>query len=525
MAKKPPAARKARAFAGSAKPPFREGRRVGAAPRDERLTVTLRLRRKSALPSPATGTRIKPVDYATFCEKFGADAKDVAIVERFAAAHGLAVSRVNLSERAVDLSGTVAAMEQAFQTRLSRYVAQGRSYRVRSGTIALPAQIAAIVEGVFGLDDRPRVTPHFYFARRVSGGRVIARAPTKGFTATEVAALYDFPKGFDGAGQTIAILEFGGGYAKTDLDAYFRKLKLKSPPVTAVSVDGGSNAPTGDPNSADTEVTLDIQVAGAVAPGSQIAVYFAPNSDSGFLNALYAAIHDNLRKPAIVSISWGAPETASTLQSLKDYDAACIDAAALGITVCVAAGDHGSADSDPPGKRALVDFPASSPHVLACGGTRLSAAKGRIVSETVWNNGDGWASGGGVSEVFKLPAYQKKAGVPKSANPGGKVGRGVPDVTGNGDGETGYRILVGGRWMVVGGTSAVAPLWAGLVALLNQATKKRLGLVNPTLYALAPGQGFRDITKGDNGAYAAKRGWDPCSGLGSPDGEALRKLL
>jgi kumamolisin len=526
MAKKPPVARGTRALAGSEKPPFREGRRVGAAPRDERITVTLRLRRKAPLPMPATGAKIEPVDYETFSREFGADPKDVAVVEHFASDHGLAVSRVSLGERAVDLSGTVAAMERAFSTKLSRYVARGRAYRVRSGTLALPAPLAAIVEGVFGLDDRPRVTPHFYFARRpIRGGPVIANARTPGFAATDVAALYNFPKGFDGTGQTIAILEFGGGYAKADLDAYFKKLKVKSPKVTAVSVDGASNAPTGDPNSADTEVSLDIEVAGAVAPGTQIAVYFAPNSDSGFINALYAAIHDNLRKPAIVSLSWGSPETGSTLQSLKDYDAACVDAAALGITICVAAGDHGSADSDPPGKRALVDFPASSPHVLACGGTRLSAAKGKIVSETVWNNGDGWASGGGVSEIFKLPVWQKNAGVPKSANPGGKVGRGVPDVTGNGDGETGYRILVGGKWLVVGGTSAVAPLWAGLIALLNQATKKRLGLVNPKLYALAPGQGFRDITSGNNGAYAAKPGWDPCSGLGSPDGEALRKAL
>jgi kumamolisin len=130
-----------------------------------------------------------------------------------------------------------------------------------------------------------------------------------------------------------------------------------------------------------------------------------------------------------------------------------------------------------------------------------------------------------VSEVFKLPDYQKKAGVPKAANPGGKVGRGVPDVAGNGDSATGYKILVDGVSSVVGGTSAVAPLWAGLIARLNQAKGKRLGFVHSKLYALGAGKGFNDIVQGDNGAYHAKAGWDPCTGLGSPDGEGLRKSL
>jgi kumamolisin len=163
--------------------------------------------------------------------------------------------------------------------------------------------------------------------------------------------------------------------------------------------------------------------------------------------------------------------------------------------------------------------------VLACGGTHLEAKNGTIARETVWNTHDGWATGGGVSEIFKLPAYQKKAGVPKSANSGGKVGRGVPDVAGNGDSQTGYKVLVDGASSVVGGTSAVAPLWAGLVARLNQAKGARLGFLHSRLYALAPGSGFRDIVQGDNGAYQARPGWDPCTGLGSPDGEGLRKKL
>jgi kumamolisin len=513
------------ALKGSSKAPFTQGRYVGPARKDEQLTVTLRLRRKSPLLSPDDTPDFKTLDYDDFRARHGADPADVARVEAFAHAQGLDVPRVSLAQRAVDLSGTVEAMQKAFGTKLKRYIVRRQSFRIRSGELTIPAELASIVEGVFGLDNRPHVRPHFRILTRPGGGKFAPHATAKAFTPLEVATLYNFPKGFDGKGQTIAILEFGGGYRVADLNRYFSKAGIKPPDVVAASVGGAHNAPTGKPDSADGEVVLDIEVAGAVAPGAQLVVYFAPNTDDGFTNALYAAIHDNLRRPSIVSISWGSREKDSTLQSLKDYDAACIDAAALGITICAAAGDHGSSDTDPPGTRANVDFPASSPHVLACGGTHLEAKNGAIALETVWNTQDGWATGGGVSEIFKLPDYQKSAGVPKSANPGGKVGRGVPDVAGNGDSETGYEILVDGVASVVGGTSAVAPLWAGLVARLNQAKGARLGFLHPRLYALGAGKGFLDIVQGGNGAYKAKAGWDPCTGLGSPDGEALRKLL
>jgi kumamolisin len=508
---------------GSAKAPFTEGRYVGPVRKDEQVTVTLRLRRKTPLESPATGKELRKLGYDEFRARHGADPADVAKVEAFAQTHGLVVPRVSLAQRAVDLAGTAAAMETAFGTTLKRFTQGKQTFRIRTGAISIPAELAAIVEGVFGLDNRPRVRPYFRIAR--IPGKFHPRATAKAFTPLEVAALYNFPKNVDGKGETIAILEFGGGYRAADLNNYFSKLGIKAPSVVAVSVGNAHNAPTGSPDSADGEVVLDIEVAGAVAPGAQLVVYFAPNTDDGFINALYAAIHDNLRRPSIVSLSWGSREKDSTIQSLQDYDSACIDAAALGITICAAAGDHGSSDTDPPDKRANVDFPASSPHVLACGGTHLEAKNGAIASETVWNSHDGWATGGGVSEIFKLPDYQKKAGVPKSANRGGKFGRGVPDVSGNGDSATGYKVFLDGRTIVVGGTSAVAPLWAGLIARLNQAKGARLGFLHPKLYALGSGKGFRDIVQGDNGAYKAKPGWDACTGLGSPDGEALRKAL
>jgi kumamolisin len=282
---------------------------------------------------------------------------------------------------------------------------------------------------------------------------------------------------------------------------------------------------------------LDIEVAGAVAPRANIAVYFAPNTDQGFIDALTTAVHDNVRKPSVVSISWGAQEEAWTQQALTAFDQALQDAAALGVTVCCAAGDDGSSDirdaSERDGKP-HVDFPAASPFALACGGTKLLGSGITITSEVVWNEGDS-GTGGGVSNHFARPAYQAHANVPKS--PAGKTGRGVPDIAGDADPQTGYQVrLVGGENTVIGGTSAVAPLWAGLIALLNQKLtslgKPVVGFCNPFLYnSLSQSAvALHDITEGNNdieglGKYKARKGWDACTGLGTPNGAKLLAAL
>jgi kumamolisin len=223
-------------------------------------------------------------------------------------------------------------------------------------------------------------------------------------------------------------------------------------------------------------------------------------------------------------MSWGGPEDSYTGQALTSYDQALQDAKALGVTVCVASGDNGSSDGDTDGK-AHVDFPASSPNVLACGGTSLQASNGVITSETVWNDGaSGGATGGGVSETFPLPSYQANANVPVSVNSSQFAGRGVPDVAGDADPNTGYNVVVDGDSGVVGGTSAVAPLWAGLIARMNQARGSNAGFLNPLIYPLQA-TAFNDITQGNNGAYSAGPGWDACTGLGSPIGTALLQAL
>ena len=298
--------------------------------------------------------------------------------------------------------------------------------------------------------------------------------------------------------------------------------------MTAVGVDGAQNVPGQDPNGADGEVLLDIEVIGALAPAAQVLVYFAPNTDAGFLDAVSDAAHAT-PAPAAISISWGQSEDEWTAQARKALDAAFADAAALGVTVTVAAGDDGSTDRATDG-RAHCDFPASSPHALACGGTSLHAdpAAGTVTSETVWDNGVGrGATGGGVSDKFSEPAWQHGAGVPTRST--GRSGRGVPDVSGDADPQTGYQVLIDGTSTVIGGTSAVAPLWAALTARLVQALGRPLGLLQPVLYAgVSAGvvqPGFRDIVAGNNGAFQAGPGWDACTGLGVPDGEALLAVL
>ncbi len=293
--------------------------------------------------------------------------------------------------------------------------------------------------------------------------------------------------------------------------------------MTSVSVDHATNAPTGSANGPDGEVMLDIEVAGSIAPGARIVAYFSPNTDAGFLNAVTTAIHDTVNTPDVISISWGGPESTWEPATMTQFDEAFQSAATLGITVCIASGDDGSSDGVASGTH--VDFPASSPHALACGGTSLRAHGNAIASETVWNDGtQGGASGGGVSAMFTVPAYQAGLHAELGTKREALKMRGVPDVSGDADPDTGYNVIVDGTSTQIGGTSAVAPLWASLIARANARSGSTAGFINTAVYAAAPAP-FNDITSGTNGAYAATSGWDACTGLGSPKGTAIATLV
>jgi kumamolisin len=463
-----------------------------------------------------------------FSQKYAADPANFDQLRDFAHKHGLTVDEgaSSLARRTMVLRGPANKMESAFGVTLNDYEKTGKKFHSYTGTISMLREYAEPVEAVLGLDNHPIAMPHFRLLDKQKKGKAKRHpAQTASFNPPQVAQLYNFPMGVNGTGQTIGILELGGGYNASDLSSYFTGLGIAEPRVTAVSVDGATNTPnlpsSPTDTNADGEVALDIEVAGSIAPGANIAVYFTPNTSQGFIDALTTAIHDTANgPPSVLSISWGSAESNWTAQSMTVFDEACQSAVALGITITVASGDNGSSDGESGNN---VDFPASSPHVLGCGGTELVAANGVIQQEVVWNDQpQGGASGGGVSSVFPIPPWQMKANVPKPPTSGG--GRGVPDVAGDASPETGYNVLFDGQSAVVGGTSAVAPLWAALIALLNQQSGSNIGFTNLALYQNAE-NGFNDITVGNNGTYSAAPGWDPCTGLGSPNGNQLSQIF
>jgi subtilase family serine protease len=307
----------------------------------------------------------------------------------------------------------------------------------------------------------------------------------------------------------IAIVELGGGWVQSDMDEFFKGIGEGAlPQITDVSVDGTQNTPNPDPNGPDGEVALDIEVAGAayyVATGKAaiIRVYWAQQDIAAAVRAATADGCD------VCSISWGADEANWGPQAGQDMEQAATDATAAGMVVFAASGDNDSSDGGP--KPANVDLPASAPHVIGCGGTSKTRTR-----ETVWNNDpgnpSGHGTGGGFSTLFKpMPPWQ--AGAPHGP------GRMVPDVAANADPNTGYNIVVHGAPITIGGTSAVAPLYAGLFASFGT----KLGFVTPELWLnhLC----FNDITQGDNGAFRARIGPDACTGIGSPIGTKLAVLL
>ena len=526
---------------------------VGAADPKQEIEISVRLRAKRADDEQVMALGAQPprerqyLSRAEFAEQMGANSADVAKIDDFAHHHELNVKSVHLASRTIKLTGTVKAMSAAFGVKLNKVKHDGATYRMRKGNVQIPAELEGIVVGVHGLDNRPVAQPHF--RRRIAGktakkGATAHAGQGGSFSVEEIAQLYNFPGGETGAGQCIAIIELndidtkghptGAGYKTSDLKTFFKKAGIPMPQIAPASVDGGANKP--GHSEADGEVVLDIEVAGAIAPGARIVVYFAPNTTNGFIDAVKAAVHDTARKPSVISISWGGPEDPESSQQFVDgLNEAIRDAAAMGVTVCVAAGDNGSADmAQGWDGKPHADFPASSPFALACGGTNLKASNGKI-EEVVWNGGpqDG-ASGGGVSVMFVEPKYQANAHVPKS--PAHRSGRGVPDVSGDADPATGYQIFLNGVMTTIGGTSAVAPLMAGLIARINEATTKKfgktVGFINPLIYASHAQGVFRDITVGNNditgslhGMYKAGPGWDACSGLGVPNGAALQNLL
>ncbi|MDX5935161.1 S53 family peptidase [Acidithiobacillus thiooxidans] len=444
---------------------------------------------------------------------------DLDIVSTFAQDHGLKVLEADARRRRVRISGTAAQMRTAFKVDLYWYQGKAGKFRAYVGVLQVRSDLKNVLESVLGLDERVIAHPRLRRIDRSSATTSSAYLPN------QIAGFYGIPVHPTGAGECIAIIELGGGFHQSDIRTAFAAMGLIPPNVLAVSVDGGENSPT-TPDSADAEVGLDIQVAGAVAPGALIVVYFTQNTDAGFADAVSYAATDSSYNPSVMSISWGSPESEYSAQARNSLNSALHDAAEAGVTITVAAGDNLSTDGLNDGA-VHVDFPASSPYVVACGGTSITVSSGRISQEVVWNNGTS-GTGGGISGIFPVPSYQSQVKLPVNVS-SGSSGRGMPDVAADANPFSGYQVTVDGETFPVGGTSAVAPLWAGFFALVNNARDNALGYANPILYSQT--KGFREVLRGNNIpanfnlGYRAGPGWNACCGLGVMIGPDLFKFL
>lgn len=467
--------------------------------------------------------------------EYGADPADLEKVRTVLTGLGMTILKEDAGMCTVRAGGTAGVVEGIFQVRLFHYSHPKGNYRGRKGDIHVPAELAGIVLAVFGLDNRV-MTKRRPMRRRNRALNLAQRAEASRswFYPAELAKLYSFPAG-DGAGQTVGLLEFGGGYFADDLATFCQNAGVGVPTVKTVSV---NNTPTNLRDGAEGEVMLDVEVVAGVCPKATIVVYFSTFDEGGWVSAIDTAVHDEQNPLNVISVSWGYAEDApgawtdGALDAINDSLKA---AALLGVTICVAAGDDGSDDQVGDG-HCHVDFPSASPYVLAVGGTTLKRSATGVITETAWKDGDGLrkdnggSTGGGVSTYFERPSWQTVN--IQSVNPGSIVGRVIPDVAADASANTGYWMVVDGQGGASGGTSASAPLWAALIALLNASLGKPVGYLTPLLYqANSSGKtlgqsGCRDIASGNNetasiGGYVAGPGYDAVTGWGVPVGTAL----
>jgi kumamolisin len=539
---------------GSHRHPVAGAKRVADVALGEQVAVTVYVRRDPdahPITDPVAEAHKHPRDrrYLSPAEveaSFGAASADLQAVVDYAESSGLRTSAWSTATRSVRVTGPAGALSSAFGVVLS-YVRHGDiTYRGRVGPVKIPASLMGVVEAVLGFDNRPVGRSYL----RMSPPRTARLGPgatgllPNTYLPPQVAQLYDFPASCDGTGETVAVFVFNGdigsgvsapgGYDLATVNGYFTQvLAMKPPAFTDVVVQGPGNRPGDGTNPYDVsgEVYLDLCIAGSLAPGANIVLYFSQFSEQGWVEAITRAATDAVNDPSVISISYGGPEDDPsggwTPMAVKQVNDAFEAAAAAGRTICCAAGDSGAVD-EPDTTTVHADFPASSPWVLACGGTHLESAAGAISAEVVWNHladGNG-ATGGGVSAVFPRPSWQSGTrAVPLAGVTPPPDGRGIPDVASLADPETPFVVAApGGTLQAAGGTSAAAPLWAALIGRLNQALGARVGYLNPLLYSNYSGA-LRDITNGDNGGYQATIGWDACTGWGSPAGLSLLQAM
>lgn len=570
-----------RLLRGSKQPALLNAKRVGRANPKARIRLLLTVRRKPGHPAMPTQeywakTPLAKRVYLSreeFARLYGADAKDIETVKSFAKAQGLKIDRIDVPGRTVRLSGSIGQIEKVFRVRMYMYKSEAQKYRSHEGFVFLPIALIGVVTGVFGFDNRQLMRRQIQMIPLDKWVQIFPRLILP-LTPPQVAGMYNFPPG-GAEGQTIGLVEFGPqGYAQSDIDSFFQEVELPAPTIVNVPADGDTVLEGG-------ECVLDIDVAGSAAPGATLAIYFSGGaSDDPAVIQLYKnAVHDAVNNPSVISISYAGAESSYSPATLAAIHETFEEAALLGVTILAASGDNGACDNGAVNAYfahvPTAQYPASDPYVTGCGGTSITRnfqlKAEAVFTENTWNDKrwdlntwiiDGFgpsfqgtfvggATGGGLSGSFEQPPWQSGIGVGPAGSLGvrlPKYGRGVPDISGNASMTSGYQLFYFGAPTLIYGTSAVAPLYAGLVALMNARLPKNVGFLNPLLYGFkARRTAFRDIADGISNAvpyclnhnlvsgvlpdlglskgYKSGPLWDPCTGLGVVNGEALLESI
>ncbi len=496
------------------------------------LTFTLPLRNRAHLKAtlqklydpqnPAYGHFLTPKE---FRDRYAPTAAETHAVIHQITRLGFRVRKVSSNRLLMDVSAPVAVIQKALGVEIHRYQYQGRVFHGIPSGPRLPKALARKILAITGLDDavkpqprriKPSIVDHVLMASAQGSG------PLGGLSPSDIASAYNLQSiQATGSGQVLALFEMDG-FTQSDISFYQNYFNLPAIPVETILLPGFN----GRPGSAADEVTLDLELQMATAPGiSRVLVYEGPNTNPGAL-ALYSRIANDNRAKS-VSTSWGSAEGDNPSSFLQSENQIFIQMAAQGQTLFAASGDAGAYDTTVNNKPVLsVDDPASQPYVTGVGGTRLTLGSGQTYgSEIVWGQvADQSGGGGGISQVWPLPTWQQTV-TTKASN----TMRNVPDVALESDPQTGYAIYYGGSWIVLGGTSCAAPIWSGFMARVNQqrATNSLppMGYFNPTLYKVAQSprytSDFHDITQGNNLYYTAGPGYDNASGWGTFNGAGL----
>lgn len=491
------------------------------------LAVSLKLRNQDKLTvllhnlyDPSSASYHRFLTPSEFGREFGPTAADAAKVENFLRSQGLQITRVSSDSQLIDAVGSTAQIEQAFNTPLNVYQnSKGQRYYANAVAPTIPSALGGLIASIHGLDNEPRWQIHAQtgVAPRVGSG------PAGGYTPAELRGAYDvnplLNAGFNGSNQKAAVFELDG-YVQSNISQYVSTYGLGSPAPQNIYVDGYNGAA----GQGEVEVELDIEVINAIAPKANVLVYEGPNSSAGVIDTYKRIATDNTAK--VISSSWGQCEPESSSSDINSEDSVFQQMAAQGQSIFAAAGDTGAYDCRDQSSVLAVDNPADDPYVTGVGGTNLaisgSGSSSSYSSEKVWNDSATSAGGGGISTIFSKPSYQVGPGTSNSYSNGKRQ---VPDVSADADPNSGYSIYSQGSWGVVGGTSAAAPLWAGIATLNNSYAaangKGNLGQANPTLYKIFANTqtyaAYHDITSGTNRYYPATSGYDEASGIGTPD--------